>query len=112
MKSKIVIFLLIFSASVLISSCDTRTYDDVSGGVVLHPSYTQNIKPVMDNYCISCHQAGSQDPDLTTYQLVKDNSAMIYQDIVSGSMPEGGEKLPSTTIQTFQNWMNNGMPEN
>lgn len=113
MKSKIIIFALALIAfTLVIYSCDTRTYDEISGGAIVHPTYTKDIKPIMDNYCVSCHNESGSYPDLTTYSSVSENAESVYNAINDGSMPQGGDKLSNTTIKTFQNWMTDGKPEN
>lgn len=113
MKFKITILALAITTTTVIYSCDTRTYDEIgSGGAVTHPTYTKDIKPVMDNYCVSCHNANGSSPDLTTYDGVKNDAEAVYNAINNGSMPQGGNKLDNNTIQTIQNWINDGTPEN
>lgn len=112
MKSKIIILALSLIVSAIIYSCDTRTYDDISGGAITHPTYAKDIKPIMDVNCISCHDQNGSFPDLTNYSGVSDNAETILSEILSGDMPQGGTKLNTNTIKTFQNWMNNGKPQN
>lgn len=109
-KTTIIAALAIISA-VIIYSCDTRTYDEIGGGAVAHPTYEKDIKPIMDNYCVSCHNANGPSPDLTNYTDVKNSAESVYSEILSGDMPQGGTKLNNNTIQTFQNWINDGAPE-
>jgi hypothetical protein len=112
MKFKITVLVLVITTTAIVYSCDTRTYDEIGGVAVAHPTYTKDIKPIMDNYCVSCHNDSGTSPDLSTYNNVKDNADAVYSDIFSGSMPQSANKLNNNIIQTFQNWMNDGTPEN
>lgn len=112
MKFKITILALAITTTAVIYSCDTRTYDEIGGVAVAHPTYAKDIKPIMDNYCVSCHNANGPSPDLTTYDGVKNDAEAVYNAIYDGSMPQGGNKLNNNTIQTFQNWINDGTPQN
>lgn len=99
---------------VLLYSCDSSTYEEASG-YVPNPTYTKNIKPIMDNNCTSCHN-GVQEISLLTYEEVKGN-------IVSGNllcrinnqcgdvMPPTG-KMNSGKIRMIQTWKDNNFPQN
>lgn len=118
MKATKIITLLALSLSlfvVLINySCESSTYEEASG-YVPNPTYTKNIKPIMDNNCISCHN-GVQEISLLTYEEVKSN-------IVSGNllcrinnqcgevMPPTG-KMNATKIRLIQTWADNNFPQN
>ncbi|MBF8456487.1 hypothetical protein IV494_04765 [Kaistella sp. G5-32] len=97
--------------TVILYSCDTRTYEDISGPPVANITYTNSIKPIMNANCTSCHSPnGGQSPYLDNYDDVKSNINLILEDLNSGSMPPNGP-LSSTTIQTVQSWKDAGTPQ-
>lgn len=108
---KIIISALSVSVAIILYSCDTRTYEDISPVIDTTPTYTKDIKPIMTANCTSCHTAGIDDPDLTNYANVKTEIDAIIADIENGSMPPSGA-LPSTTITVIKNWKATGMREN
>ena len=119
MKSNIFSALIILATIIFIYSCDTVTYDEISGGVVANPTYTAQIQTIMQNNCVTCHNAsGSMSSvPLTTYQEVKDaftNSTGLMSRI-NGTSPDGPMPpegvMNSISIQNVQNWVNNGMPQ-
>ncbi len=113
-------------------SCDSRTQQDLEG-VVLNPTYTANVKPILDNLCVNCHSQNGQQyfPSLDTYQNVvdyqHDNGANGYSQGAQGApsllcsiqassctadrMPKSGAPLSSSSITTITNWVNNGYPQ-
>lgn len=109
-KIKIVLILLSLSFFV---SCDSNTYQDLAP-VVTNPTYTTNVKPVIDVSCTGCHAGGSQFPDLENYDQVVDatqNGDLLCRiNATCGNvMPESG-KLPQATIDMIQLWANNNYP--
>lgn len=96
-------------------SCDSATYDEISGEVA-NPTYTSNVKPIIMNNCLSCHsEAGGQYPTMETYVQVREateNGDVICRidDQSCGSvMPQSG-RMPQTTINTIKKWAANGYP--
>ena len=72
------------------------------------PTYTANLKAILQAHCTSCHKSGGPVPDLTTYAGIKGSAAISLADIVSGSMPKGSAKLSATDTATFQAWVTGG----
>jgi len=86
-----------------VSPCDTITY-------------TKHIKPLFDNYCISCHGTppNTGAPIFTTYAAVKADAAKIKTYAVDGVpeiMPQGGPPLAQAQKDLITCWVNNGMKE-
>ncbi len=107
-------------------SCDSRTTQDLEG-IVTNPTYTKDVKKIMDANCISCHSPNATEPafpNLDTYQNIAD-----YQDPISlgypskllcsieantctnERMPKSAAPLTNPTITTIKNWINSGFPE-
>lgn len=60
-------------------------------------SYSQNMKAIIDQYCISCHSPGSGVAgvvgDFTTYDGIKSrlaDGAVLDRVVVKKDMPQGG----------------------
>ncbi len=109
--------LYILSAAALAAACDSRTYEEISDNTPIAElvTYSQDVKPIVDNNCISCHSAGSFKP-FVTYNDVKSNIEGILNRIQRpggdpGKMPQGGS-LSQTQINVFIQWKANGLIEN
>jgi hypothetical protein len=109
---KINIVLMIL-ASVFIVSCESNTYNEISV-TTANPTYTSNIKPVIQSNCISCHAGNSQFPNLETYSEVKlatQNGILICridQSQACGSIMPPSGPMPQTTIDMFLLWQQQG----
>jgi len=134
MKNIKLILTTVFLAGIIFfTSCDSRTQQDLEG-VVLNPTYTQNVKKILDNKCITCHSPSSSQqafPDLDTYQNVVDyqkdqgsngysngsGAASLLCSVQSShctehQMPKGDAALSSGSVKIIENWINNNYPEN
>lgn len=114
MKTLKIIFILMITLY-LGFSCDSSTYDEVSGEVS-NPTYTANIKPIIANNCLSCHsKAGAQYPVMETYLQLKEATekgsviCRIDDQSCGAVMPQSG-RMPQTTINTIKKWASNGYP--
>ncbi len=84
-------------------------------------TYTNSIKSIINNNCISCHgntPSRGAPMSLTTYQNVKD--AITTRGLIdrisraqgaSGMMPLGGTRLSQSSIDQIVDWKNNGFPQ-
>ena len=110
---KITLLLVVFSAFGV--SCESNTYEQISG-VVANPTYNANVKGIMANNCTSCHNPDyDQSPYLQTYTDVKDackNRNLLCR--IDGScgaiMPVAG-KMPQASITIIKKWVSNGFIE-
>lgn len=111
---KIKIFLIAL-CSILVVSCESNTYSEVSGQTS-NPTYEANIKPIITSNCTSCHYGTNQFPNLETYSGVR--SACLVNNLVCRiegedcgiRMPQGG-KLPQPNIDLIKLWVSNGFVE-
>ena len=82
-------------------------FDDGEG----HPEndlvyYVSDIEPLLERYrCVSCHARGAQDPDLSTYDLVKASDAV--DSILTERMPIG-RKVSEIDQALFDAWRKGG----
>lgn len=99
-------------------------------------SFSQQVKPIIDQHCLECHEPGGQGEvisglDLSTYEgLMKGTDAgpMVIAGDVEGSnllvlmegradpsisMPHGqNEPVPGQDIQTIRSWIGQGAKNN
>lgn len=122
MKNIKLIIVLMLGITFLVS-CDSRPIQDIEG-VVVNPTYTKNIKPIMDAKCVNCHSQSGEGifPNLDTYQSVVNAqngvvSSKLFCSISSSSctsprMPKNDAPLSNNTITTIKNWIDSNYPEN
>lgn len=110
--------------------CDTSEYDDPDCDCddndppkPTELSYSKTIQPIWDSNCIECHYDMGETPNLTpgnsyrsivpdlitTYNL---KQSRIYEQVESGNMPDGGQRIPQKDIDNILEWLNNGYPNN
>ena len=84
-------------------------------------TYNGNIKAIIDSNCLACHTDpttnGAPFP-LVTYEqvLVRAQNGQLLRSISrqtgeAVAMPPSG-RLPQNTINTIEQWINDGAPEN
>lgn len=121
MKLKNLFSLLIFSSFLMACSNEnSETLMDNTSiqGVV---TYKQNVKSIIDNNCISCHgatPANGAPMSLVTYSQVKNamqNRGLLNRISLNNGnsllMPQGGPRLPQTTIDIVAKWQQDGLLE-
>lgn len=84
-------------------------------------TYNENVKSIIDNNCIVCHAAipkNGAPMSLVTYNQVKDavlNRGLLnrisLQNGNSSLMPNGGPRMPQTTIDVILKWEKEGLLE-
>src|SRR5262249_34247146 len=57
-----------------------------SGSSARPATYTQDIKPLIDANCMTCHAAGKQAPDLSTFAAAQAAGAKAVMRVVAGTM--------------------------
>ncbi len=85
------------------------------------PTYYADLKPIVDNRCASCHEAGGIGPfPLETYDEVAAVGEIVANAVESGQMPpwkaegtdvayDGDPSLTPEQIALFRNWVDSGM---
>ena len=117
MCSVLVVALAVVSCSGGDDSSTTETPPPTDGGgTVTNPTYTANIKAIIDANCVSCHGPGGENSSvpLQTYAQVSAKAADIKIRIEKPAgdplvMPKGG-KLSQAKIDLINKWIANGMP--
>jgi hypothetical protein len=119
MKIKLFTFIAILSVSIF--ACKKKAAPTTYSCVGIAPTYTANIKPIIDASCAfsGCHNAASKASgiDLSTYDMVKThsmhNTFMGSMQHLSGydAMPKGTNKLADSILQKMSCWIANGTPQ-
>lgn len=108
--------LLILLMFVIFTSCLTNVDEEM----VIDPdepdpcasiTFSMNVKPIIDNNCVSCHSTGGNFPNLTSFSGVSANATSVKFQIINGLMPQGAP-LSNEDIQTIVCWIDNGALNN
>jgi cytochrome c553 len=78
-------------------------------------SFSNQIKPMITSYCISCHGSGGTSPELTTHTSVSSNANQIFNSLKGTGiklMPLGGPALNDSLITQFSCWISQGKKDN
>jgi uncharacterized membrane protein len=104
MKKAIILFFAFSFVFVTCKKKDTTqaAYSPTCTGT---KSYANDVKPLIQSYCVSCHSSYG------TYSGAKASASSIRSSIVGGTMPKG------TTLSDAQKnnivcWIDAGMPNN
>ena len=98
-------------------TCSIGTACDTTGTI----SYTTQVKPILENWCNSCHGGTAQAGggiSLSAFNSVKNTATngTLVGSIEHGSgysaMPKNANKLSSCQIATIRKWVDNGAPNN
>ena len=106
--------IMIALVGILLYSCESNTIQEIQP-VVENPTFNDNIKPIFNSKCVSCHGINEQNPPLTNYDQVKDaiengNVLCSIQNECGEVMPPSG-KMPQTIIDMIINWAAQGYVE-
>ncbi|HVN15988.1 MAG TPA: c-type cytochrome domain-containing protein [Anaerolineales bacterium] len=95
--------------------------------VASNVSFSKNILPLFQNYCVNCHggQRTENGLNLSTYEGVmvggkggavvhagNANGSQLVQMILQGKMPKRGTKPTSDQVQLIEDWINQGAVNN
>lgn len=118
---KLKIFPIVSVLFLLLACTNDSESDLIDNTVPASVTYTNFIKSIMDNNCVSCHgntPSGGAPMSLTTYQNVKD--AVLNRGLIdrisrvqgtAGMMPLGGTRLPQSSINQIMDWKNTGFTQ-
>jgi hypothetical protein len=95
------------------TSCGSKPPD------TMNVTYTRQIEPMIDLYCIGCHavQESGSGPLLRTYEEVKTEVRYgTLLPVISGEpgypkMPPGRTSMTSNDVAVFEAWVRQGMKE-
>lgn len=111
MKSKVGFILLL---SIFLTSCLTNVeepIEDIVEDQCDDVSFSQRVKPIIDNNCVSCHSAGGNFPNLTTFEGVSNHAATVKSEVVARTMPIGFS-LSDSDIDAISCWVDGGALNN
>jgi len=90
-------------------------------------SFANDIRPLLQNRCASCHTGKfvNQGLDMGTYDSLMAgseygpvivpgdaNGSLLVEKVTSGEMPKRGPKLTPAQIALIVDWINAGAPDN
>lgn len=75
-------------------------------------SYSQTIKPLLDQFCNTCHSASGTPPALDTYADAVRSAKAANEAIQDARMPLGGATLSDAQKKAFQDWLDQDTPNN
>jgi mono/diheme cytochrome c family protein len=113
MKRKLLLVELFFGAC----SFGTENIESVDPDAIpAAPTYSEHIKPLMEFYCVACHDPEGQvgeagGIDLTTYELVSGDYDDIREAIFDKRYmpPGGGRRLSAEDEATLARWDAQGL---
>lgn len=123
MKHFFSFWMLIIISSLVLVSCSKKNEQDLMGGTTCdsnNMTYTINIKPILQNFCFSCHGNGLSPNGINfdSYAGVKavtDNGKLVGSIThASGflAMPLAAPKLSDCNINKIKDWVNRGALNN
>lgn len=69
--------------------------------------YLGEIDKLLKDNCTTCHSAGMNMPELTTYQDAKVEASNALAEMQAGTMPTSG-KMQQASIDKFKKWIDDG----
>ncbi len=117
---KILITISVIFLFIAISGCQHASIYDCTG---VTPTYTANVKPIMDSYCampdMACHGGGHAASGISLGDYAGTSAASKKKSFMGSiehltlykSMPQGGVKMPDAQIHLLSCWVENGSPE-
>jgi cytochrome c5 len=115
--------ILVFSLAACSFQIDkTKNTDGLSDTQSLN-SFSAIKSDIFDTRCARCHSGSSGDGgvDLSSYESIMRNQGLvvagapsqsrIYNEVLSGDMPEGGPPLEDSEMKAIENWILAGAPD-
>jgi uncharacterized membrane protein len=115
--TKLFIASIVIGSIVSITACKKKT-STPTATCSTTISYANDIVPMMTQNCTSCHNSSNASGgyNLTTHANVSNNASIVLNSMrhQNGAtpMPQGSSQLPSTTIDKFDCWIQQGKPNN
>lgn len=107
----------------LLTSCYYDVEEELYAGEecnVDNVSYDGDIRLILDNHCMICHNASSNfgNVKLETYEQVSVQVesgkllGVVRHDPGFSPMPQGNPQIPECQIRQIEAWIDNGYPQN
>lgn len=117
--------ILSITAAIFSSSCNYDNFKELHPETALPSStsgcdtisaisYSTQIVPILNSACTSCHNSSGSAHDMTNHAAVQSDaiSGALYNDVNTGSMPQGGSKLSDCDIAKIKKWVDAGALNN
>jgi cytochrome c5 len=111
-----------FAVAAVAAGCTGSSSTDASCAVTTpascpstQPSYQTDVAPILESYCVSCHQAGGSQANkpLETYQGASRLSGDVESQVAGCSMPPSSDAQPTAAQrETILTWVLCGAPNN
>lgn len=112
--------------AIFLSSCYNDTFPEDDGPAPVDVSYSQDIQPMWNSDCVSCHQGGlapdlraenSYDSLLNGGYVIPENAdnSVLYHSLLGSngvSLMPPGSMWPASSIQKVESWINEGAKNN
>ena len=108
-RNRHTVFILVFLATSCISNVAEQQEELINADAKV--SYVNDVKPIMDARCLSCHGAGGNFPELKNYTEVNAHAVMVKNEVESGRMPRGAA-LSAAQIKSIVDWVEEGALDN
>src|SRR5580658_8015037 len=107
----------------LASSAALALLAQPTGQTQLHPTFTQDIAPILREYCLVCHHNGGGAPfSLVEFADARKHAAEVAEATHTRHMPpwlpesgygdfEGEDHLSDAQINLISKWVRDGAPE-
>lgn len=119
MKQLTLFIFTVLAGAIIFTNCKSDNVEDYySGDEVCDTnlaSFTNDIMPIMESKCISCHGSNSSSGlSLTNYNEIKQNIDLTIESITrtNNFMPKNGTRLPDCSINKFKAWKSQGTLNN
>jgi hypothetical protein len=111
------IIFLLFGSGIIVLGLSSCKKDKVSTDCVSNTTikFSTQIKPMINQYCISCHGSTGTSPDLTSHANISIKSDLILNSLTGTGvqlMPLGGPALNDSLISQFSCWISQGKQNN
>lgn len=116
-------YLILAILTLLLSSCYYDVEEELYGPLDCVPanvSFKNDVVPIMDNYCNSCHNKANQSGGVRTdnyneIKIVANNGRLLgsikHEDGYT-AMPQGVETLSSCSVSKIEVWITEGTQNN
>lgn len=115
-------YLLLFISLTTLSLFYTGCTKDKAPNIIFDPtcsdtiSFSQDILPMFQSYCVSCHDDGnSTGYTLNNHSNISSNSSQAIGAMRADGyqlMPQGGPAMPDSLIKMYSCWIQNGKKDN
>lgn len=109
LRNVFVLFILAVFSTACVSNVEEQQEELINTDAKV--SYTNDVKPIMDARCLSCHGASGNFPELKNYTEVSTHAIIVKNEVASGRMPRGAA-LTAAQIKSIVDWVDEGALDN